>query len=95
MSYTVASRAKVYITFAADNDSRHCFRERPKTPLAESMNEYSEIRHMKLKDVLYPSSVLSAYEVSKDESIKEQAKELSIPEFRRFNIVESDIRNVM
>ena len=58
-------------------------------------DEYSEIRHMKLKDVLYPSSILSAYEVSKDESIKEQAKELSIPEFRRFNIVESDIRNVM
>ena len=58
-------------------------------------DEYHEIRRMKLKAVLYPSSVLSAYEVSKDESVKERAKVLSIPEFRRFNIIESEIRNVV
>lgn len=58
-------------------------------------DEYSEMRRMKLNDVLYPSSVLSAYEVSKDENVKEQAKIQSIPEFRRFNIIESEIRNVV
>ena len=57
-------------------------------------DDYSEIRRMKLDNTIYPASVLSAYEVSKDESVKEQAKALSIPEFRRFNIIESDIRNV-
>ena len=57
-------------------------------------DEYSKIRRMKLNNTIYPASVLSAYEVSKDESVKEQAKALSIPEFRRFNIIESDIRNV-
>lgn len=58
-------------------------------------DEYREIRRMKLNEMIYPASVLSAYEVSKDESVKEQAKILSIPEFRRFNIIESEIRNVV
>ena len=57
--------------------------------------EFSEIRRMKLNEMIYPASVLSAYEVSKDESVKEQAMVLSIPEFRRFNIIESEIRNVV
>ena len=50
---------------------------------------------MKLNEMIYPASILSAYEVSKDESVKEQAMVLSIPEFRRFNIIESEIRNVV
>ena len=58
-------------------------------------SEYNGIRRMKLNETIYPASVLSAYEVSKDERIKEQARVLSIPEFRRFNIIESEIRNVV
>jgi plasmid maintenance system antidote protein VapI len=58
-------------------------------------DEYSELRHMKLKDVLYPASVITAAVVSNDESIKQQAVENSIPEFMRYNIVESEIRNVV
>ena len=55
---------------------------------------YNEIRKSKLKNPVYPSSVIVASAVSKDESVKERAAAESIPEFMRFNIVESDVRNV-
>lgn len=61
-------------------------------PLCE---DYSEIRKLKLKKTLYPSSVIIAYEVSQNEKVKEQAVKDSIPEFIRFNIVESEVRNVI
>ena len=58
-------------------------------------DEYSELRHMKLKDVLYPASVITAAAVSMDENIKEQAVKNSIPEIIRYNIVENDVRNIV
>ncbi len=60
-------------------------------PLCDS---YSEFRKAKLRSVIYPSSIIAEVEVSADNKIKEWAMESSIPEFKRFNIVESDIRNV-
>ncbi|MBO4364104.1 MAG: helix-turn-helix transcriptional regulator [Clostridia bacterium] len=57
-------------------------------------NTYSALRKAKLKEPVYPSSVLAAYAVLKDESVLERAAAESIPEFMRFNIVESDVRNV-
>jgi len=59
-------------------------------PLCDS---YNEIRKTKLKNVLFPSSVVAAAAVS-GEDIKEQAIKSSIPEFLNFNIVESEVRNV-
>lgn len=56
--------------------------------------EYSDLRTQKLKTVLYPSSILSLSSVSKSEHPKELAMQESIPEFMRFNIVESEVRNV-
>ncbi|MBQ7445098.1 MAG: helix-turn-helix transcriptional regulator [Clostridia bacterium] len=55
---------------------------------------YTDIRRAKLKDTVFPSSVIAASAVMRDESILERAKKESIPEFMRFNIVESDVRNV-
>lgn len=43
----------------------------------------------------YPAGVLLTARVLGDESIKEQALKEAIPEILRFNIVESDIRNVI
>lgn len=57
-------------------------------------NSYNEIRKMKLKNTIYPSSVIAASAVSSDDWIKKKAAAESIPEFMRFNIVESEIRNV-
>lgn len=55
---------------------------------------YSEFRKAKLRSVIYPSSIVAAAAVSGDSKIKERAMEASIPEFIRFNIVESEVRNV-
>ncbi len=60
-------------------------------PLCDSYNEF---RKAKLRSVIYPSSVIAAAAVSGDSKIKEKARESSIPEFMRFNIVESEVRNV-
>ncbi|MBQ7161243.1 MAG: helix-turn-helix transcriptional regulator [Clostridia bacterium] len=60
-------------------------------PLCDS---YGEMRKAKLKETLYPSSVIAAAAASNDERIKENARRSSIPEFLRFNIVESEVRNV-
>ena len=60
-------------------------------PLCEEYNEY---RKQKLTDILYPASVLTAAAVSESETIKNNALNNAIPEFMRFNIVESEVRNV-
>lgn len=58
-------------------------------------NDYDYMRSMKLKKIIYPSSVLVASQVTKNENLKRKAIEESIPEFMRFNIVESEVRNVI
>lgn len=60
-------------------------------PLCEEYNQY---RKLKLNDIIYPSSILTAAAVSQNNSIKEKALKNAIPEFMRFNIVESEVRNV-
>ncbi len=55
--------------------------------------QYDDIRKMKLQNMLFPSGVLAAAEIKKDQEVKEQAIKDSIPEFLRFNIVESEVRN--
>ena len=57
--------------------------------------DYNDLRRMKLPKVIYPNSVIAAFAVSRDESVKQQAENDSIPEFMRFNIVESEVRNVI
>ena len=56
--------------------------------------DYNEIRKFKLNEIVFPSSIIAMYEVSKDREILKQAARETIPEFARFNIIESDVRNV-
>lgn len=58
-------------------------------------DKYSSFREAKLKFVLYPSGILIMSAALKDPGIRRDAFEQSIPEFKRFNIVESEIRNVI
>ena len=57
--------------------------------------DYNDLRRVKLPKVLYPNSVIASFAVSRDESVKQQAEKDSIPEFMKFNIVESEVRNVV
>ena len=58
-------------------------------------NDYDELRKSKLKNIVYPASVIMLDKALKNKNVKKEAFEESIPEFKRFNIVESDIRNVI
>jgi len=56
--------------------------------------EYNDIRKHKLQTIIYPSSILSLSAVGDEKEIKEEAIKNAIPEFLRFNIIESEVRNV-
>ncbi len=59
-------------------------------------SQYDDLRKYRLQEPVYPSSVLMAAAVSENsDDIKMKAQQNSIPEFMRFNIVESEVRNVI
>ncbi len=58
-------------------------------------NKYNEVRKMKLEKTVFPSSVIALFNVLSDEKLKLRILNESIPEFIRFNIVESEVRNVV
>ena len=55
----------------------------------------NDLRNMKLKDTIYPSSVLMASRITGNDALLEESAREAIPEFLRFNIVESEVRNVI
>lgn len=58
-------------------------------------NEYDDLRRCKLEKPVYPVSILVVSAASESDAVIKQAEEESIPEFKRFNIIENDIRNVV
>ena len=58
-------------------------------------SEYDSLRSLKLSSVIYPSSVLAVDIASNSDLAKKEAWEKSIPEFKRFNIVENEVRNIV
>ncbi len=58
-------------------------------------NQYDDMRNLKLKEVLFPASILAASKVAKNDELKKRSIKEAIPEFMRFNIVESEVRNVI
>ena len=57
--------------------------------------DYNDLRTCKLSEPIYPLSVIAASAVSPNEQIKETALKNSIPEFARFNIIETEVRDVV
>ncbi len=58
-------------------------------------SRYDKIRSSKLKSPIFPASIIVMAAAADDESIKMKSLQESIPEFRHFNIAESDIRDVI
>jgi len=56
---------------------------------------YDDIRNCKLDSVVFPSSILALTAFTGNERYKEESLRESIPEFLQFNIVESEIRDVI
>ena len=57
--------------------------------------DYSDIRRRSLQEPIYPSSIIAQAIILDSESAKQKAKLKAIPEFLRFNIIESEVRNVI
>lgn len=57
--------------------------------------EYDDLRLCKLEEPLYPTGILTAALVSGSDVPKTKALQEAIPEFLRFNIVESEVRNIV
>lgn len=55
---------------------------------------YNDIRCHKLDKPIYSAGIVVTCAATGDESYKEEAMANAIPEFLRFNIVESEVRNV-
>lgn len=57
--------------------------------------DYDDIRSHKLEKSLYPRSARALALANEDESVLRKVEEEAIPEFKRFNIFENDVRNVV
>ena len=58
-------------------------------------NDYDDLRQMKFKKPLYPFSVAIADAIMGGSKRTKSCIENAIPEFARFNIIESEVRNVV
>ncbi len=56
--------------------------------------KYDDIRSGKMKEMLYPASVVLMDEVMKTDTNRKESLRKAIPEFLKFNIVEVEVRNV-
>lgn len=56
--------------------------------------QYEDIRSAKLQEPIYPSSAYVASLVTKNPLYLRDAEDNAIPEFRRYNIIESEVRDV-
>ena len=57
-------------------------------------DEYNDIRAARLREPIYPSGVIAMSAFSRSDQPKKDSYAQAIPEFVRFNIVESEVRNV-
>lgn len=57
-------------------------------------NRYNDLRASKLQEPLFPQSLVLAAKITNDKSLLSKAVEEAIPEFSRFNIIESEVRDV-
>lgn len=57
-------------------------------------NDYDDIRSCKLEKPIYPTSLQTYIKVTNDSDALTKALNNAIPEFKRFNIIENEVRNV-
>lgn len=58
-------------------------------------DEYDDLRRCRLEKPIYPASVRAVSAAAKNDEAMQRAAETAIPEFKRFNIIENDVRNVI
>lgn len=58
-------------------------------------SDYDDLRKCKLSKPLFSSSIIALYSATKSDEVKNDILANTIPEFLQFNIVESEVRNVV
>ena len=58
-------------------------------------DEYDDLRRCKLAEPVYPAGVRAMVAAAKSDAAMKRGVAAAIPEFLRFNIVESEVRNVV
>lgn len=58
-------------------------------------DEYDDLRRYKLEKPIYPASLLALAAAAKSDDELRHAAMTAIPEFKRFNIIENEVRNVI
>ena len=58
-------------------------------------DEYDDLRRCRLENAIYPQGVLAMSTASKKDDELRYAEATAIPEFKRFNIIENEVRNVI
>ncbi len=58
-------------------------------------SKYDDIRSMKLNKPIYPDGVIISSKVLRSDEPLRKAEENAIPEFKHFNIIENEVRNVI
>ena len=61
----------------------------------ELCEEYEDLRKKKLAAAVYPAGIIALSAATGSNAPKAQARKEAIPEFMRFNIVESEVRDVI
>ena len=57
-------------------------------------DEYDDLRRCRLEKPVYPASIRAVSAASKNDAAMKYAAMTAIPEFKRFNIIENEVRNV-
>ena len=58
-------------------------------------DEYDDLRRCRLEKPVYPAGIRAVSAAAMDDTALRQAVDNAIPEFRRFNIIESGVRDVV
>ena len=58
-------------------------------------SEYDDLRQCRLEKPIYPASLRAVSVAARSDAALKEAANTAIPEFMRFNIIESEVRNVI
>ena len=58
-------------------------------------NEYDDLRQCKLEKPVYPAGIRAVSVAANNDDALIEAERTAIPEFKRFNIIENEVRNVI
>lgn len=58
-------------------------------------DDYDDLRRCRLEKPVYPASLRAVSAASKSDDALQAAARTAIPEFKRFNIIENEVRNVI